>query len=125
LAVSDISNSLMMVMLGNGDGTFDPPSPYNTSPHPEGIIVTDFDHDGNLDIVTGTGTPSLFTKDFGSNDVSALFGDGDPEAHAFQWLPCVATRNVYRSLSGSPRNIFRSSEVSSNLHLAVLDSILL
>jgi hypothetical protein len=38
-------------LLGNGDGTFQPPSFYLSVNNPYGIAVGDFNNDGKLDVV--------------------------------------------------------------------------
>src|SRR2546429_4441254 len=54
------------VLLGNGDGTFQPRSDYVTGPSPTSIVAGDVNRDSNVDIVT-----------LGSNGVSVLLGNGD------------------------------------------------
>jgi len=68
------ANSALMVLLGNGDGTFSSTgtSPLTGSPYPEAIAVGDFDSDGNLDIAVAN-SPS-FTV---GNTVTILLGNGD------------------------------------------------
>src|SRR6516165_1150149 len=45
-------NSDVSVLLGNGDGTFQPARTFPVGRTPDAIAVGDFTHDGNLDIVT-------------------------------------------------------------------------
>src|SRR5215831_7836764 len=42
----------IVVNMGNGDGTFRAPVAYPTSGTPNAIVVTDFSHDGKLDIAS-------------------------------------------------------------------------
>jgi hypothetical protein len=60
--------SSVSVLLGNGDGTFQPGFQYAVGAVPEGIVAGDFNGDGKLD---------LATANYWSNDVSVLLGDGD------------------------------------------------
>ncbi len=66
LAVAD-SNGVS-VLLGNGDGTFQPALSYSAGVTPASIAVGDFNGDGKTDIV--------FVNS-GSNRVSVLLGNGD------------------------------------------------
>ena len=61
-------NSTVSVLLGNGDGTFQPHTDYATGIEPYSIAVGDFNGDGNLD---------LATANVGSTTVSVLMGNGD------------------------------------------------
>lgn len=56
------------ILLGNGDGTFQPPVQYAVGDQPFSIVAADFNHDGNLDLAVAN---SLNTY------VSILIGNGD------------------------------------------------
>jgi hypothetical protein len=92
LAVADVNNdgkadvltanqnsSTVSVLLGNGNGTFQPPVSYNagTDSNPHDIAIAD---------VNGDGRPDLLTANYGSNSAGVLLGNGDGtfrEATAF------------------------------------------
>ena len=42
----------LFIVLGNGNGTFQPPIVYTAGRGPAFLVTRDFDHDGNLDIAT-------------------------------------------------------------------------
>ncbi len=63
---SILQTTQIQVFLGNGDGTFGPPTAYEVGASPESILALDLNHDGNLDLVALDG-----------NGVSVLFGNGD------------------------------------------------
>jgi Flp pilus assembly secretin CpaC len=50
IAVTDIANNRVMILLGNGDGTFQAPVPYPTGSNPVALVAQDFDGDGNPDL---------------------------------------------------------------------------
>ncbi len=56
------------VLLGNGDGTFQPSVPYATDLGSSAVVVGDFNHDGHRDLAV--------TNQY-TNDVSVLLGNGD------------------------------------------------
>jgi hypothetical protein len=55
----------LSILLGNGDGTFQPPVHYVVGRFATSLVAADFNHDGNLDLVVANG---------GSLFLSILFG---------------------------------------------------
>ena len=68
VAYPDVDNDTVAVLLGNGDGTFQPFVQYPTARGPDGVAVADFNGDGHLDLAV--------TSSF-QNSVSLLSGNGD------------------------------------------------
>jgi hypothetical protein len=71
LAVADEgieSNAVVSVLLGNGDGTFQPLVSYPTGNEPLSVAVADLNHDGKQDLVLAN---------YFGNSVSVLLGNGD------------------------------------------------
>ncbi len=70
LAVAnDLAGGKVSVLLGNGNGTFQPPVSYNVGTFPQSIAVGDFNGDGKTDLaVANIGS---------SSNVSVLLGNGD------------------------------------------------
>jgi hypothetical protein len=65
--------SSVEILLGNSRGGFGPARSFPAGTQPEGLVATDFNHDGHLDlIVSNFGT---FPSDHGG--VSLLLGNGD------------------------------------------------
>ena len=58
----------MSVLLGNGDGTFQPQARLAVGRNPSSVAIGD---------VNGDGRPDLVTANFNSGDVSVLLGNGD------------------------------------------------
>ena len=56
------------ILLGNGDGTFQPAAQYLVGDEPYSIVAADFNHDGNLDLAVANRL---------SNYLSILMGNGD------------------------------------------------
>ena len=74
LVVANFGLNSIAVMLGKGDGTFQPPLSYPTDSAqfsgPTGIVVTDFNGDGRMDIAVVNGATFV-------NTVAVLLGNGD------------------------------------------------
>lgn len=70
---NDVCDDSVAVLIGNGDGTFQPPVYYATPPGPYGVVVGDFNGDGKLDIATAN------KNDYSSvcACVGVLLGNGD------------------------------------------------
>ncbi len=70
LAVSNSGPGVntVSVLLGNGDGTFQPRVDYTTGASPYGVIAADFNGDGILDLAVANSA---------SSSVSILLGNGD------------------------------------------------
>jgi serine/threonine protein kinase len=69
LAVANSGGGTVCILLGKGDGTFQPPVHYAVGQGPfSQVAVGDFNGDGELDLVV---------SNFGSNNVSVLLGNGD------------------------------------------------
>jgi hypothetical protein len=66
--VANTTVSSVGVLLGNGDGTFQPAVTYGTEPvgYPGGMVLSDLNNDGKLDILV-----------LGSSTANVLLGNGD------------------------------------------------
>ncbi len=67
LAVANINDDTVSILLGNGDGTFGPQQVLSTGTQPRGLAVLDADGDGDVDIVVTNAV---------SSDVSLYLNDG-------------------------------------------------
>jgi hypothetical protein len=68
LAVANFSQNQIMILHGQGDGTFTPAGTYLVGAGPEGIAALDFNGDGKVD---------LAVNDLNDNTVTLLLGNGD------------------------------------------------
>jgi len=69
LAIACEADSFVTILYGQGGGAFDPPADLAVGPAPGCIAITDWNHDGDLDIVVGIG---------GANPrLRALLGNGN------------------------------------------------
>jgi hypothetical protein len=73
LAVANIASNTVSVLLGNGDGTFQPQVTYAVGNSPAFITEGDFNGDGHLDLAVANA--NYFGS--GPGDVSILLGNGD------------------------------------------------
>ena len=83
------NNGAMYILLGNGDGTFQPPVLLNAGSGPAAIpfaiVAGDFNGDGKLDLAVGS-------SDFNSSNVSVFLSNGDgtfqpPVFYGVGWIP--------------------------------------
>jgi hypothetical protein len=68
LAVPNVFSSNVSILLGNGDGTFDPATNIATSSAPRSIAIGDLDNNGTRDLVVARNSPE---------DWNILLGNGD------------------------------------------------
>src|ERR687887_514199 len=68
LAVANPTSNTVVVLRGNGDGTFQPAVTLTAGTNPGSVAVADFNGDGRADVAVAN---------MGSNDVSVLLGNGD------------------------------------------------
>ncbi len=69
-AVVDSGSDDISVLLGNGDGTFEPAVAFAVGSDVDAIVAADFNGDGRLDLALGIAND-------GANTVSVLLGNGD------------------------------------------------
>jgi len=60
--------NVVLILLGNGDGTFTTQVPPSSFSFPTGLAVADFNGDGNLDLAVGNSA---------ANNITILLGNGD------------------------------------------------
>ncbi len=72
LVTCNAQNNTVSVLLGQGDGTFQPARTFPTGANPWSVAVGDFNGDGKLDIVTANRGYSATP-----NTLSVLLGNGD------------------------------------------------
>jgi hypothetical protein len=73
LVVADFGASTLDVYLGNGDGTFQPPTQVTVFSSPTSLAAGDFDENGDVDFAVGYEDQTVQSR----TDVSVVFGNGD------------------------------------------------
>lgn len=68
LIVPDQNDSVISILLGNGDGTFSSATTVSTGSGPTAVVVGDFNADGKVDLAVGNEYDS---------DIAILLGNGD------------------------------------------------
>ena len=68
LVFANFDNSDLGILLGNGNGTFQPQSTFATGWKPQALAVTD---------VSGDGVPDIVVANSGDNNVGVLLGNGN------------------------------------------------
>ena len=85
LAVANTGSGDVSILLGNGDGTFQPAVNYAAGNSPTDIAVGDFNGDGKLDLAVFQGASA------GAVTVSILLGNGDGTFQAPKTLALTAS----------------------------------
>ena len=80
------------LLIGNGDGTFQPQAPYASQTYATDVSVADFNRDGKADLVVAN---------YQSNSISVLVGNGDGK---FQTPIIVATGSPSYSVAAADFN---------------------
>ncbi len=73
LIATDLTSSAVSVLIGNGDGTFQPNQEYATAASPFQVVAADFNGDGSVDLAVST-----------AEFVSILIGSGNGTFQAHQ-----------------------------------------
>jgi len=89
LAAENYMGASLGILLGRGDGTFEPPVNYAVGAMPTDVTVRDYDGDGNLDVAV---------PNQGTNDVTVLLGKGDGTFRA--GVSCAAAAGPYAMNAG-------------------------
>ena len=96
IVASDATNGVVLVLLNAGNGTFPAVSGYTVG-FPEDIgqfFLTDFDWDGNTDIVFGAGHPDALSSQAYSTTITVLFGNGDGTFYGVPAYPIPSVGNA-------------------------------
>ena len=78
LAVTDAGGNAVLILLGNGDGTFQPPVSIPVGDEPLAIVAGDFNNDGKLDLATANSEDGTVTLLLGSGDGTFTEASGAP-----------------------------------------------
>src|SRR5262249_54611808 len=88
LGIAGVGSNTIAILLGRGDGTFDPAADYSTGANPFAIVIGDFDGDGILDLAVAN------RNDGAQGTVSVLLGNGDRTFQPAANFPVVAPRAI-------------------------------
>src|SRR5438309_9763092 len=68
LAVANYNDNTISVLLGNGDGTFQPARTFGVGINPQSVAVGDFNGDGRLDLAVANGSEESRVGQLGNGD---------------------------------------------------------
>ena len=77
LVYVDIENQVVVPMVGNGHGSFQAGQGYAVATLPDNLILTDYNGDGRLDIIVGSGDARSFGAADNSGLTNILINSGD------------------------------------------------
>jgi len=80
LAVTDSAANTVLVLLGNGDGTFQSPITIAIGTQPLAMVAGDFNNDGKLDLATANNSDNTVTLLLGNGDGTFTQASGSPYA---------------------------------------------
>lgn len=104
---ANFTSNNVSVMLGNGDGTFNPIVNYNVGTNPVSVVIGDLNNDRKLDLVIANSA---------SANISLLFGVGDGTFN-----PALNYSTVYNNTLLNPHSITMGDLNSDgNLDLAIV-----
>jgi len=90
LALTDAGSNTVIILLGNGDGTFGAPTTIPVGDDPVAIVAGDFNNDGNLDLATANNGDGTVTLLLGNGDGTFTQASGSPYAAGQGPLQLVA-----------------------------------
>jgi hypothetical protein len=72
------------ILMGRGDGTFDPAVVYAAGDQPFSVVAADFNHDGNLDLAVANSLSPYLTILLGNGDGTFRYGPQSPKTPAYE-----------------------------------------
>jgi len=78
--VTDSVGNAVIILLGNGDGTFGAPATIPAGNGPDAIVAGDFNSDGKLDLAVANFTDGTVTLLLGNGDGTFTQAAGSPYA---------------------------------------------
>jgi hypothetical protein len=78
LAVTDSGDNAVIILLGNGDGTFRPPTTVPVGNDPDAIVAGDFNNDGKLDLAIANSADATVALILGNGDGTFTQATGSP-----------------------------------------------
>ena len=126
IAVTDVANDRVLILLGNGDGTFLAPVAYPTGSNPVALVAQDFDADGQPDLAivdqgngTAAGTVTILLGNKVNGTQNGTFGTpaNQPSPPGVGVSPSAITTTVFTTTGNQDLAVTNKADNTASILL--------